>query len=201
MQATLACRSAEQALIEFHRAPMITSRIFRVVGWCGALIVSCAINASGSEIAQEYRIKAAFVYNFTKFVEWPPERFASTEEPIVIGVLGKNPFGEDLAKAVEGRKVGGRSIVVLNVLPAAEHPPIHLLFVAAGEEKSFDPEMAPGALTVGESERFASLGGMITFISDIKKVRFMINLEIAERARLKLSAQLLKLASTVRRKA
>jgi hypothetical protein len=154
----------------------------------------------GSEVAKEYQIKAAFVYNFTKFVEWPPDRFASTSDPIVIGVLGKNPFGQSLENAVRDRKVGGRNIVIIEVNPATEGRIIHVLFVAAGEEKSFNRQIAPGALTVGETERFNGLGGMITFISDADKVRFMINLAQAEDAQLKLSAQLLQLASTVRRK-
>src|SRR5687767_9459688 len=123
---------------------MIAARLSRVLGWCCALLLSCAVDAFGAEIATEYQIKAAFVYNFTKFVEWPPERFASATDPIVIGVMGTNPFGDDLKKAVQGRKVGGRTIVVIDLVPATEHPPVHVLFVPSGGEKLFDPELAPG---------------------------------------------------------
>jgi hypothetical protein len=179
---------------------MLAPRLVWFAGWCAAIMVFGVMDASAADVAREYQIKAAFVYNLTKFVEWPPGRFASADEPIVIGVVGTNPFGEDLQKAVHGRKVGGRSIVVVNIQSSTEYRPVHLLFVAAGEEKLFDPAAAPGALTVGESKRFTALGGMITFISDVEKVRFMINLETAEEAQLKLSAQLLKLASSVRRK-
>jgi hypothetical protein len=167
--------------------------------WCSAFLLTC-ITALGADVAKEYQIKAAFVYNFTKFVEWPPQSFTDAAEPIVIGIVGKNPFGESLENAVRGRKVGGREIVIVNVTPEMQRRAIHVLFVAAGEEKSFDPKLAPSALTVGETERFNGLGGMITFISDAEKIRFMVNLEHADEAQLKLSAQLLKLASTVRRK-
>jgi hypothetical protein len=168
------------------------------MAWCGVFFLSC-VSGFAADIAKEYQIKAAFVYNFTKFVEWPPDRFAASTDPIVIGVLGKNPFGDNLENAVRGRKVAGRDIVIVNISSATSRTPIHVLFVASGEEKSFDPGLAAGALTVGESERFTALGGMITFISDADKIRFMINLEKADREQIKLSAQLLKLASTVRR--
>jgi len=174
-------------------------RIHALLRWWAVMLLSGSA-AIGAEVAKEYQIKAAFVYNFTKFVEWPAERFAGADDPIVIGILGKNPFGESLENAVRGRKIGGRDITVISLSPSAEQTHVHVLFVAAGEEKGFDPKMVAGALTVGESERFAALGGMITFMAETEKVRFVINLESAERAQLKLSAQLLKLASMVRRK-
>ncbi len=180
--------------------PETPARIARIARWCVALLLTCAATAYNAEIAKEYQIKAAFVYNFTKFVEWPSDQFGAPTEPIIIGILGKNPFGDSLEVAVRGRKVGGRDIVIIHVAPASRGTAVHVLFVPEGEEVAFDPQLAPGALTVGETERFNSRGGMITFISDAEKVRFMINLEHAERAELKLSAQLLKLASTVRRK-
>src|SRR4051794_22822700 len=149
-----------------------------------------ASTAIGADIAKEYQIKAAFVYNFTKFVEWPAERFTGADDPIIIGVLGKNPFGDSLENAVRGRKIGGRDITVVMLSTIDDRPHVHVLFVAAGEEKGFDQRTAAGVLTVGESERFTALGGMITFMSETEKVRFVINLENAERAQLKLSAQL-----------
>jgi hypothetical protein len=171
------------------------SRLFRRAT---GLLVCCA-TAFGADVAKEYQIKAAFVYNLTKFVEWPPARFDASSDPIVIGVLGKNPFGDTLEAAVRGRKVGGREIVIVGLSSTDAGSRVHVLFVAAGQEAYFDPDNPFGALTVGESDRFTALGGMITFIPDADKVRFMINLETAEEAELKLSAQLLKLASSVRR--
>lgn len=167
---------------------------------CIACLVLCGPDASGRDVAKEYQIKAAFVFNFTKFVEWPPNRFRSDDAPIVIGVLGDNPFGSNLQEAVKGRKVGGRDVVVVEVTAQSYPETMHVLFVTAGQEKSFRPEKADGILTVGETERFNELGGMITFIFEAEKVRFVINLDRSEQAHLKMSAQLLKLASTVRRK-
>ena len=76
--------------------------------------------ADAADVSKEYQIKAAFVYNFTKFVEWPATRFAETDSPIVIGVLGENPFGGELDKMVQGRKVHGRAIVVRRVVSIEE---------------------------------------------------------------------------------
>lgn len=156
------------------------------------------------DMAKEYRLKAAFLYNFTKFVEWPPDRFETASAPIVIGVFGSEPFAEELEKTVRGRVVNGRSIVVRNYDNLEAARGAHVVFLPAGEEewlqKGDQMLHAAAVLTVGESERFAALGGMIAFSREADKVRFAINLAASEQARLKLSAQLLKLATSVRRK-
>jgi hypothetical protein len=156
-----------------------------------------------AEISKEYQLKAAFLYSFTKFVEWPAARFEDKTSPIVIGVLGQSPFGDELEKIVKGRTVNGRALVVRPIATADEAATVHLLFVPAGEETRF---AAAGAwkknsvVSVGESAEFAALGGTITFTPEADKVRFAINLESAGQSRLKISAQLLKLAADVRKK-
>jgi hypothetical protein len=156
-----------------------------------------------ADVTREYEVKAAFLYNFTKFVEWPDGRFGSPNEPLVIAVLGRSPFGEGLVAAVEGRQVSGRGIVVRPVATADEARSAHLLFVPAGEEGRFAAiagDLRGAAVTtVGESDRFAAQGGIITFVQEAGRLRFAINLEAAERERLKVSAQLLRLATHVRR--
>lgn len=172
----------------------------------GAFVLVGAAFAAASlraDVSREYEVKAAFLYNFTKFVEWPDGRFESSDEPLVIAVLGRSPFGDGLVAAVEGRQVSGRGIVVRPVATAEEARSAHLLFVPAGEEGRF--AAIAGALrgaavtTVGESDRFAAQGGIITFVQEAGRLRFAINLEAAERERLKVSAQLLRLATHVRR--
>jgi len=157
-----------------------------------------------TEISKEYQVKAAFLYNFTKFVEWPGERFADPDTPIVIGVFNGKALEAELGKVVEGRLVNGRRLVVRPVTTAADAASAHLVFVPAGEEERFAGAAAAlreaAVVTVGESARFAALGGMIVFTREEDKVRFAINLESSERARVRFSAQLLKLASAVRRK-
>ena len=149
-------------------------------------------------------MKAAFLYNFTKFTEWPARHFAASDSPIIIGVLGSDSFGAELEKIVRDRRVNGRAFVVRILDPSAEAAAIDVLFVAAGEESRFDRQSAEalrtaGVLTVGETPRFAALSGIITFALEADKVRFEINQGAAELAGLKLSAQLLKLATTVRK--
>ncbi|MDB6127898.1 MAG: YfiR family protein [Verrucomicrobia bacterium] len=154
-----------------------------------------------AEISKEYQVKAAFVYNFTKFVEWPPGHFGDDQRPIVIAVLGKNPFGDELEKILRGRKVAGRDLAVKILESPESADSADVLFVCDGEEKHLGalwPRLlAAGVLTTGESADFGERG-MITFLLEGEKVRFEVNLVPVEQARLKLSAQLLKLATIVR---
>lgn len=154
------------------------------------------------EISKEYQIKAAFLYNFTKFVEWPQGSFADKSSPIVIGVVGRNPFGDTLETIVRDRTVNHRAIVVKLIDQADEVHGIHLLFVPEGEETHLPPAVwqRVAIIAVGESADFAALGGTIIFTLEGDKVRFEINQETSERAGLSISAQLLKLATVVRRK-
>ncbi len=168
---------------------------------CGIAFLSLASRAH-AEVTKEYQLKAAFLYNFTKFVEWPEAAFNSTTAPIVIGVVGLDPFREEVEKIVRGRKVNGRGISVVKI----EEPSgavAHTIFVAAGEENRIGRDLAAlidrGVLVVGESERFAALGGTVTFTTAGDKVRFEINMSSAERGGLKISSHLQKLAAVVRR--
>jgi hypothetical protein len=162
--------------------------------------------AAGAEslTAREHQVKAAFVYNFAKFVEWPAISFQTTNSPLVIGVVGKSPIIAALEAAVRDRTINGRPIIVKSVETAEAARATHLVFVAASEDKRM-AELLPAlanasVLTVGESEAFAGDGGMINFILDGDKCRFDINMDSAEKAGLKVSAQLQKLAKTVRRR-
>ena len=150
--------------------------------------------------ADEWQIKSAFIYNFTKFVEWPEGGGAT--QPIVIGVLGEKELAQQLAAVVAGRNVNGRSIEVRPVRTVAEARATQLLFVTAAEESRYAAmrsELAESpVLTVGETPSF-SVTGAIGFVQDGEKLRFEINVDIAERAHLKISSQLQKLAAAIRR--
>lgn len=173
--------------------------------WFVLFALSWSLVATGSSaepVTKEYQLKAAFLYNFTKFVEWPTNRFTTTNQPLVLGVLGDNPFGAELAKAVQGRTHNGHAIVVSNLAPTVFATNVHLLFVPRGQESSFEKQLAPlhtaGVLTIGESELFASQEGIITFTTEADKIRFEINLAATETTGLKISSKLLHLAKTVR---
>lgn len=169
----------------------------------GLLLISPPCFAAET-ISKEYQLKAAFLYNFTKFVEWPAPALAAKDSPIIIGVLGKNPFGDELAKLVQERTVNGHPFIVQQLASVNEATNVNLLFVPRGQESLLTDRLpglqAAGALTVGESEAFAAMAGIVNFTMEADKIRFEINLEEAERGGLKISAQLLKLAKTVRRK-
>lgn len=166
----------------------------------GLLFLGALSPARADSISKEYQLKAAFLYNFTKFVDWPPERFADNSSPIVIAVLGKNPFGDEMERLVKDRVVNGHPIQVRFIESADDIPSAHIIFVSARSERNFDESIFdhPGVLTVGESSDFAERGGMIRFTLVGEKVRFEINQASSDKAGLKLSGQLLKLAMIVR---
>ena len=169
--------------------------------------VLCFVSSAafGADAAQtkEYQIKAAFVLNFAKFLEWPESRFASNEQPIAIGVVGQSPLTAELQAIVKGRKVRGRNVTVKNASTLDDVQGVHLLFVGAARstELALIKTAAESAavLTIGESPEFEAAGGMITFLIEGDKVRFAINMGAAEQAHLKISAQLQQLATAVHR--
>lgn len=189
-----------------HASPSILRFAGRPRAWFGCLAVAAAVafpTLARAQISREYQVKAAFLYNFTKFVEWPAVRFESKSSPIVIGLLGPAQFGDELVKIVAGRKANGRDIVVKELGSVAEATSAQIVFIHAGGERSFrealDALHAAGVLTVGESPQFTAAGGIINFVLEADKVRFEINQAASERAGVKISAQLLKLATAVHR--
>ncbi len=150
-------------------------------------------------LPKEHQIKAAFLYNFTRFVDWPPERFETDESPIVIYILGRDLFGDGLRDSVAERTVNGRRLRVESIRSASEAADGHLLFVAAGEEglasRSALRELhRSSVLTVGESEVFRARGGIITFTVIDARIRFHINRTSAQQTDLRISSQLLQIA-------
>lgn len=178
-------------------------RLARFALLAAALLVGAAAGRADSAGSKEYELKAAFLYNFTKFVVWPPNRLPGATSPIVIGIYGKNPFGDELAAALRERKVDGRPIVLREIEEPAQASGIHLLFIPGTEDRALEPVLqavrASSVLTVGESDAFEEQGGIITFVVTGEKLRFAIDMNAAERAGLKISAQLQKLAHRVRR--
>jgi len=155
-------------------------------------------------IAKEYQLKAAFLYNFTKFVDWPTSSFAGSNAPFVLGVVGRSPCTAELEQIVKDRKVNGRQIVVRIVATTEAAKSVHALFLPAGEDPRLEEWLGAvrglGVLTVGESELFVKHGGVIHFLLEGEKIRFDINMDQADAGGLKVSAQLQKLAKSVRRK-
>ena len=156
-----------------------------------ALLFASA-SVSAQDVTLEYRVKAAYIYNFVRYVEYPPE--ALGESPINICVAGRNPFGSLLDELVHGEDVAGRMLIVRVILEP--EPGCHVIFIPRGAAMPSYMRavgIAP-VLTVGETPEFAEAGGMITFVQDGRNVRFEINQEAAAKARLQISSRLLRLA-------
>jgi hypothetical protein len=165
----------------------------------GLLLLMAAVGA-GAQAPQpsEYQLKAAFLFNFAKFVEWPPEAFAEPGAPFIIGVLGDNPFGGELERTIQGKSINGRPLKVKEFASLAEAKGCQILFVSNSETKRlpaiFSGLQGSNVLTVGESAPFAENGGMINFVLENNKIRFQINDQAARNAGLKISSKLLSLA-------
>lgn len=170
-------------------------------------IASVVFAGSGREfIAQgntssEYQVKAAFLFHFAQFVDWPPEAFKAMDSPVTYCTAGGDPFEGGLDESVKGKTISGRPVRVLHFKEAGESQGCQILFLGIADKKVVSATLGKlngsPVLTVGESEHFAQGGGMIGFFLEDNKVRFEINLEAAERAKLKISARLLALAKTV----
>jgi hypothetical protein len=164
----------------------------------GMMFLLCA--SANAQEASEYQVKAAFLYNFAKFVEWPAG--AGVDAPLVIGVLGKDPFGSQIDRAVEGKTVNGRRLMIKRFSSLEAYEYCHILFVSSSERSNLPQIIAAvrnsSVLTVSETERFAHIGGIINFVTIENRIRFEINQAAAERAGLKISSKLLSLARVVR---
>ncbi|GFO55930.1 hypothetical protein GMSM_29370 [Geomonas sp. Red276] len=149
--------------------------------------------------AGEYQLKAAFLYNFLKFVDRPAEAVTSPAT-ICIGILGRDPF-EDALDSLKGKRAKGRRVVVLRVRSVEEARSCDLLFVSASEKGHLSHLLkqanALHLLTVADHEGFCEAGGMINLITVNNRIAFDVNLAAANRARLKVSSQLLRLAHSV----
>ena len=157
--------------------------------------------AAQSARAPEYEVKAAFLYNFAKFVDWPPRAFPDSSTPLHICVLGRDPFGDTLSRVVRGKSISGRPIISRTVPSSAEARQCHILFIGSSDPAFLRQALAPlhnlPVLTVGESNEFLPLDGMINFVLEQDRVRFEVNLAAAERHHLKLSSKLLAVARVV----
>jgi hypothetical protein len=151
--------------------------------------------------APEYQLKAVFLFNFAQFVDWPPQAFPDAQSPLVIGVLGEDPFGAYLDETVRGEKVNSRPLVVQRYRRAEEIKTCHVLFVSRSEADRLGEILASlkgrTILTVGDTEGFAGHGGMIRFLTEKNKIRLRINLEAAKAANLTISSKLLRPAEIV----
>lgn len=166
--------------------------------WFVLWAIAPALSATQPQTPTEYEVKAAFLLNFARFIEWPPEYETG---PICIGIVGQDPFGPVLDEAIKGQGVNGRAFVVRRFRKHQEAAACHIVFFGASEESrlpSLLTRLQPGAvLTVGETPEFCRKGGIINFELAGNRVRFEINFGAAHAARLHISSKLLSLATRV----
>ncbi len=178
-------------------------------GWllgllCLFLAGGGALAAESAGGAAEYQVKAAFLYNFTKFTEWPADAFADTNAPIVIGVVGADPFGQMLDATVAGEVVRNRPLVVRRFRADEDLGGCHVLFISRSEQEHLPALLNPlkgrPVLTLADASGFAEQGGMVNLLLVQKSVKLEINQAVAETAGLRISAKLLNLARSVKSK-
>ena len=153
--------------------------------------------------ASEYQVKAVFLFNFAQFVEWPAEAFADSSTPLVICVLGNDPFGDALDQTVRDERVGSRPFQVRRYHSVDEIKTCHILFISRSEGARSEVILAGlkqrSILTVSDADDFAQRGGMIRFVTDRNRIRLQLNLAATEAAHLTISSKLLRVAEIVRR--
>ena len=152
-------------------------------------------------VAPEYQLKAVFLFHFAQFVQWPRQAFPEPDSPLIIGVLGADPFGPLLDQIVSGQTVNHRRLVVRRFRDVEQVDGCHILFIArtspADLRQILNALRGKSVLTVGDMAGFARQGGMIGFVTEDNRIRFRINLQAAKAAHLTLSSLLLRPAEIV----
>ena len=169
-----------------------------------ALLLVCAARL-GAQTGQasEAQVKAVFLFNFAQFVDWPPEAVPDSQAPLVIGILGADPFGDFLDATVRGERRGARPFAVQRYQRVEDITRCDILFISRSGGGGDAPEeilarlKSRPILTVTDADRFAERGGMIRFVTDRSRIRLQINPAAAEAAHLTISSKLLRVAEVI----
>ena len=165
--------------------------------------VASARQARG-DVPPEYMIKAAYLLNFARLVEWPRDAFISVDSPVTIGIVGTDPFGDALEQTVEGKRINNRRIAVQRLQWNQDLRRCQIVFISATDSARIGELTTRLAglpvLIVGEARQLAARGATINFTIEDDRVRFEVNVEAARRARLTVSSQILRVATIVKEK-
>ena len=176
---------------------------------CCLAILVCALTISIRVTAQkplprEFQIKAVFLFNFTQFVQWPSTAFATSNSPLVIGILGEDPFGSYLDETVNGEVVDNHPLVVERFATSEDIRDCHILFINLKEKdeirRALDDLKSQPVLTISDADPFAKMGGMIGFFTENSRIRIRINVDRTDEENLIISSKLLSLAEIVSQK-
>jgi hypothetical protein len=183
-----------------HCAVWEAAILILTAAFCGRTLA--AGTSASSNTPLEYEVKAAFLFRFAQFVEWPADTFKGTGEPFTYCTIGDDPFRGALERTLNGKTIGQRTLRVEHLNGGGKIGDCQVLFVGGPGDKKHVAETLASAgslpiLTVGEADQFAENGGAIGFCTEENKIRFEVNLDAAGKAGLKISAKLLALAKTV----
>lgn len=169
-------------------------------GWSWLFLLLLALPSQASEAMLEYQVKAAYLYNFLKFVQWPDDQFLDAVSPIRICILGDNPF-HGMLDELRQRHVASRKLTVVQLEFEAELQQCHLVYIGGGQQGQIERALQRvrlfPVLTVSDMQDFAARGGVIGFVIIDERVRLEINLDVARAAGLQISAKLLELAKII----
>jgi uncharacterized protein DUF4154 len=181
----------------------------RAAGWLvvWALVGSPALAAADPAPAAaaapvpEYRSKAVLLFQFTQFVKWPPRAFHDPKAPLIVGVLGDDPFGTDLDEAVQDEKLDEHPLIVRRYRRVEDIAECHVLFVSNSEAAQMDKIVARlkgrSILTVGDTDDFTRVGGMVRFVTENNKIRLRIDVDEAKAVDLTITSKLLRVSTIV----
>ncbi|HEY4782760.1 MAG TPA: YfiR family protein, partial [Chthoniobacterales bacterium] len=189
---------------DYFHAGKVTMRRLRLLITIAMMILPSLgfeAHAQDSSVSSEYLIKAGFIYNFANLVQWPTNAFAQLDSPIVIGILGEDPFGPVLDRVLAGKRVNGRVFLVKRLKSVVDLKECHILFVSSSAIAHLADaiHLVKGMpiLTIGEIPGFAKRGGIINLVLEDNKVHFEVNVDAAKEADLTISSRLLALARIV----
>ena len=201
-QDSATCRSQSMPERGAHRGSQcLLPRVIALVGMV-AIFGSLGMSAQKSK-PREFEVKATYLYNFARFVEWPTTAAVAKSDSFPICVLGQDPFGPALDTIVAGETIGGKAVLAKRVLKPQDAVSCRVLYISLSEETRLREVLAgldkAAVLTVSDIPQFSQRGGMIQFVQESNKIRFEVNLASAEDAGLTLSSELLKVAVLVRK--
>jgi hypothetical protein len=185
-----------------QRQDVLRKLFYSIILLAGLLMPLEVSDSAEVSRAGEYEIKAAFLYKFIKYTEWPPDEPKMTGDAFVIGVLGKDPFGAVLDRILEGELIDRKKIIARRFARIEDAADSHILFISSSTQDDL-PRILKilegySVLSVSEIENFAQRGGIVALKKDSNRIVFEINVDAARRAKLTLSSQLLGLARIVR---
>ncbi len=201
-------RASAKQQLQFRCTPIMTTLKGRGLRRSVCLLVFLLLMAFHVEgpaqemVSREYQIKAVFLFNFTQFVGWPPAAFEEASSPLVIGILGEDPFGDFIDQTVRGELSQNRPLVVKRFADVSELDDCHILYIGLHAKQEVRDALkkieSKPVLTVSDADGFARMGGTVRFYSEDGKIRIRINSKSAEDANLVVSSKLLRLAEVIR---